>query len=62
MSIEEIAKLPIHELSDTDCHLWLWTTNQFIRDGFHLMEMWRFKYLAPNSYYSFWVQRKMYLL
>ena len=26
-----------------DCHLWLWTTNEYLRAGFDVMESWGFK-------------------
>lgn len=47
MSISQIRSLPIRDISTADAHLWLWTTNQFLRDGFDLIECWGFKYLAP---------------
>lgn len=47
MSVEEIKSLPVAELAADDCHLWLWTTNQFLREGFDVMHSWGFKYLAP---------------
>ncbi len=39
MTLEEINKLPINELAEIGCHLWLWTTNQTLP--------WGFKYHAP---------------
>lgn len=47
MSVEEIKALPVGDLAEAGCHLWLWTTNQFLRDGFDVMRAWGFKYLAP---------------
>ena len=47
MTIDQIAALPIAGIAAEDCHLWLWTTNQFLHAGFHIMETWGFKYLAP---------------
>ena len=47
MTLDEIKNMPINNLADIGCHLWLWTTNQFLRQGFDVMEMWGFKYLAP---------------
>lgn len=47
MSIDEIAALPINDISETGCHLWLWTTNSFLKQGFELMSHWGFTYLAP---------------
>lgn len=40
MTIDEIAALPIADLATDDAHLWLWTTNQFLEDGFRVMREW----------------------
>ena len=50
MTIAEIINLPIPDIADEGCHLWLWTTNQFLRDGFNVLEAWGFKYLAPITW------------
>lgn len=47
MTLEEICALPVGELAADDCHLWLWTTNQHLPDGFRVMQAWGFRYLAP---------------
>jgi N6-adenosine-specific RNA methylase IME4 len=47
MSVTEICEMKINDLAEEGCHLWLWTTNEFLHDGFHVMESWGFKYLAP---------------
>jgi len=47
MTIDDIKNMPINRLCDVGCHLWLWTTNQFLKYGFELMEKWGFTYLAP---------------
>ena len=47
MTLDEIKALPVAECAADGCHLWLWTTNAFLRDGFDVMESWGFKYLAP---------------
>ena len=47
MTLDEIQKLPIRGLADDNCHLWLWTTNTHLKNGFEVMEAWGFKYLAP---------------
>jgi len=41
MSIEELKQLEIP--CAEDCVLWLWTTNAFIHDAFHLLEAWGFE-------------------
>lgn len=44
MSLDEIKdfKLPTHE----ECHLWLWTTQKYLRPSFDLLDAWDFTYLA----------------
>lgn len=44
LTSEQIANLPIQELADNDCMLFLWTTNSHIHDALHVMESWGFKY------------------
>jgi len=46
LNIEEIKKLPINNLAEEGCHLWLWTTNTHIRDAYELLEEWGF---APKT-------------
>jgi N6-adenosine-specific RNA methylase IME4 len=47
MTVADIAALPVASLAANGAHLWLWTTNQFIEDGFRLISQWGFTYLAP---------------
>ena len=47
MSTNEICALPVGLHAEEGCHLWLWTTNQSLMDGFRVMDAWGFKYLAP---------------
>jgi N6-adenosine-specific RNA methylase IME4 len=47
LSLLDICKMPIGDLATEDCHLWLWTTNQHLEDGFKVMREWGFRYLAP---------------
>ena len=47
MTLEEIKALPVQDLSEVGCHLWLWTTNAFLQEGFEVMRSWGFTYLAP---------------
>lgn len=50
MTLEEIQKLPIEKFADIGCHLWLWTTNEFLEQGFRLLRGWGFTYLAPITW------------
>ena len=47
MTSAEIDAMPVADLAEDDCHLWLWTTNAHLEDGFRVMRAWGFKYLAP---------------
>jgi N6-adenosine-specific RNA methylase IME4 len=50
MSLDDIKKMPINDIADEGCHLWLWTTNSHLRAGFDVMDAWGFKYLAPITF------------
>ena len=44
MELEEIAALPINDLSEDDCHVYLWVTHKFLPSGLELIERWGFAY------------------
>jgi len=46
MPFEDLLKLPVNELADVDCHLYLWITNRSLPKGFSLMEAWGFRYVT----------------
>lgn len=50
MSIDDIRALPVADLAADDCHLWLWTTNRSLPDGFDIMKVWGFRYMAPITW------------
>lgn len=50
MTVQQIADLDVRQLADLGCHLWLWATNQFLHDAFHIMEAWGFKYLQAITW------------
>jgi N6-adenosine-specific RNA methylase IME4 len=44
LSIDEIAALPVRTLADPDgAHLYLWTTQAYLRDAFAIAEAWGFE-------------------
>lgn len=47
MPLQDICAMNVAALAGPECHLWLWTTNQHLEDGFRVMRAWGFKYLAP---------------
>ena len=44
MTLSEIAALPVAELADEDCWLFLWTTNRYLPEALRLGERWGFEY------------------
>lgn len=34
------------------CHLYIWTTNNFLHDALHVMEAWGFKYITVITWYK----------
>ena len=45
MTVEEIKALQVESLAESNCHLWLWTTNRFIAASFDIVAAWGFRYL-----------------
>ena len=63
MKKKELQALPVPELSDTDCILFLWVTFPVLEEGLELIKKWGFKYKTcgftwvkrnkiANSYFS----------
>lgn len=50
MTIGEIAALPIPDLAAKDSHLYLWTTQRFLRDSFDVVEAWGFSVSATITW------------
>jgi N6-adenosine-specific RNA methylase IME4 len=44
MNLDEIASLPIAELTSPKCHLYLWVPNALIQEGLKVMQEWGFTY------------------
>lgn len=44
MSFEEICNLPVKNIADRNCVLYLWVTVPFMHYGLHVMEAWGFKF------------------
>lgn len=42
MTVREIAELPVKEWSDDNAHLYLWTTNAFMKNAYEIAEAWGF--------------------
>lgn len=44
MSLEDIQALPVGELADPDCTLFVWTTIPLLKDCFSVIRAWGFEY------------------
>lgn len=53
MKTKDIMDLPVAELADPDgCHLYLWTTNNFLLDALKVVEAWGFEYVTLITWYK----------
>lgn len=55
MSIEDLCDLDIDERAALDAHLYLWVTNNFLREAFDVMDAWGFAYKTCLT----WVKPQM---
>lgn len=44
MNVYQIAALPVADLAEKDAHLYLWTTQRYLRDAFMIADAWGFRY------------------
>ena len=44
MDTEEIKNLSVQDICDDECHLYLWVTNPFIKDGLEVCKAWGFEF------------------
>lgn len=44
MKLEEIIRLPVQEVTDDKCHLYLWVPNALLPEGLKVMQAWGFEY------------------
>jgi len=45
MPTADIAALPMRRAAAVDAHLWLWVTDNFLKDGLQVMDAWGFRYV-----------------
>lgn len=46
MKTIDICKLPVPSICEDNCHCYLWVTNNFMQDGFKVLEAWGFRYVT----------------
>ena len=50
MTLDEIKSLPIAELADDNCELYLWTTQKYLPKSFPIIESWGFTYCGTLAW------------
>ena len=51
MTTKEICKLPVKNLIHPEgCHLYLWVTNNFLKDAFEVIDSWGFEYITTLTW------------
>jgi N6-adenosine-specific RNA methylase IME4 len=50
MTKAQLLDLPLPELADDDCHIYLWITNRSLPKGFELLEKWGFRYVTAITW------------
>lgn len=50
MPLSELLELPVSDLADDDCHVYLWITNRSLPKGFALLERWGFRYITTLTW------------
>lgn len=46
MKTKDIMALPVQNIADENCHLYLWVTNNFIPDALQVIKAWGFRYMT----------------
>ena len=44
MTLEDICDLPVRNITDKNCYLFMWTTSPFLEKSFSVMSAWGFEY------------------
>lgn len=51
MSVKEIERLPVRNLADPNgCHIYLWTTNNYLPEAIKLLDTWGFEYVTTITW------------
>lgn len=55
MSVQAIIDLPVAMLAAPESHLYLWVTNNYLRDGMRVVDTWGFRYVTLIT----WIKDKV---
>ena len=46
MTLEEIKQMPVSDITDKDCALFMWVTMPKLKEGFEVIDAWGFRYIT----------------
>ncbi|GAG28560.1 unnamed protein product, partial [marine sediment metagenome] len=46
LSLDELKKIPVHEIADKNCALFFWATPPLLRQALEVIEAWGFEYVT----------------
>jgi N6-adenosine-specific RNA methylase IME4 len=52
MKTRDIIALPVKEIAEPNCHLYLWTTNNFLPDALKVIQAWGFEYKTCITWFK----------
>ncbi len=50
MTVKEIKKLPVQDITAENAHLYLWVTNNYLPAGLEVMQAWGFRYVTTITW------------
>jgi N6-adenosine-specific RNA methylase IME4 len=50
MKVEQICALPVAKVAADNAHLYLWTTNNYLRRAFEVVDAWGFQYITTLTW------------
>lgn len=59
MNFDEIKSLPVKNITDDSCHLYLWYTNSFVREAHELCDAWGFTYKQTLTWVKLYDNNKI---
>ena len=61
MSVDDIKRMPIGDLTTPDSHVWLWVGNQTLRIGYDILEAWGYRVKSVFTWCKLRMGLGMYL-
>ena len=59
MSVKDIIDLPVKDIADDNCHLYLWYTNPFVREAHEVCDAWGFEYKQTLTWVKQYSNKKV---